>query len=102
MTEEELQQHLAELRDQLAHTPVEDVVANLAYQLFEIGALHLSLTPPQLEQARLAVDTLAAVVESVGSRLGPRGTDLSEGLAQLRMFYVQVNAAAQAGGEAQS
>ena len=37
---------MAELRDQLARTPAEVVVANHAFGLFELAALHLSLSPP--------------------------------------------------------
>ena len=59
-----------ELREQLARTPAEVVVANHAFGLFELAALHLSLQPPQLDQARLAIDALAALVEGLGGRLG--------------------------------
>ena len=55
-----------ELRDQLARTPAEVVVANHAFGLFELAALHLSLQPPQLAQARLAIDALAALVDGLG------------------------------------
>ena len=46
------------------------VVANHAYGLFELAALHLSAKPPSLDQARLAVDALGALVEGLGDRLG--------------------------------
>ena len=36
--------------------PVEVVVANHAFGLFELAALHLSLQPPQLDEARVAID----------------------------------------------
>ena len=84
------------LREQLARTPAEVVVANHAFGLFELAALHLSLQPPQLEQARLAIDALAALVDALGSRLEEAGTQLSEGLSQLRLAYVQIHAAEQA------
>ncbi|MGH9018886.1 MAG: hypothetical protein ACRDY1_14135, partial [Acidimicrobiales bacterium] len=51
---------LDELRRQLVSTPAEVVVANHAYGLFELAAIHLSQQPPNLEQARLAVDALGA------------------------------------------
>src|ERR1700722_1089606 len=54
---------LAELQDQLANTPVELVIANHAFGLFELAALHLSSNPPRLPQARLAIDALGALVE---------------------------------------
>src|SRR4051812_14441037 len=62
-TEEEMRAQLDELRDQLAHTPPEVVIANHAFGLFELAALHLSVQPPQLPQATLAIDAFAALVE---------------------------------------
>jgi hypothetical protein len=77
---------------------VEVVIANHAFGLFELAALHLSLDPPQLDQARLAIDALGALVEGLGDRLGEPAKELGTGLAQMRMAYVQINAALQ--GEA--
>jgi hypothetical protein len=93
---------MAELRDQLAKAPAEVVVANHAFGLFELAALHLSLQPPQLDQARLAIDALAALVDGLGGRLGDAAPQLSEGLSQLRLAYVQLHTAEQtrSGGEA--
>ncbi|HVE93592.1 MAG TPA: hypothetical protein VNB24_01635 [Acidimicrobiales bacterium] len=91
LTEEEIERRMAELRDQLAQTPVERIVAQAAYQLFEVAALHLSVVPPQLPQARLAIDAFAALVEGLAGRLGPDGDALQDGLTQLRMAFVQVS-----------
>jgi hypothetical protein len=92
--EAEMLAHLDELRQQLAGAPAEAVVANHAYGLFELAAVHLSVRPPQLDQARLAIDALAAVVEGLGDRLGEAYPQLSDGLAQLRMAFVQIQVAA--------
>jgi hypothetical protein len=73
------------------------VVANHAFGLFELAALHLSLDPPQLDQARVAIDALAALVEGMGDRLGSNAQELSTGLGQLRMAYVQISGAARGG-----
>lgn len=86
------------LRDELARTPAEVVVANHAFGLFELAALHLSLQPPQLPQSRLAIDALAALVDTLGDRLGDALPQLSDGLSQLRMAYVQIHRASQAAG----
>ena len=88
--EAELQARMAELREQLAHTPVEGIVAQMAYQLFEIGALHLSVQPPQFDQAQLAIDALAQLVEGMGDRLGEHAAPLRDGLSQIRMAFVQI------------
>ena len=88
--EAELEARMAELRDQLAHTPVAGIVAQVAYQLFEVAALHLSLQPPQLGDAQLAIDAMAALVEGLGDRLGEHDRPLREGLSQLQMAFVQI------------
>ena len=99
-TPEEAQQRLRELQDQLAHTPAATVVANHCFGLFELAALHLSTAPPQLSEAQLAIDALAALVDGVGSRLGDHEAELRDGLAQLRMAFVQIRAAGAGATEA--
>ena len=80
-------------RQQPAETPAELVIANHGFGLFELAALHLSLQPPQLEEARLAIDALGALVEGMEGRLGEQETTLREGLAQLRLAFVQIQSA---------
>jgi hypothetical protein len=84
---------LAELQRQLAQTPAEIVVANHAFGLFELAALHLSREQPDFAAARLAIDAMAAVVEGLAGRLGEAESDLVTGLAQIRLAFVQVQAA---------
>jgi hypothetical protein len=86
---------MTELQHQLAETPVELVIANHAFGLFELAALHLSLQPPQLRQARQAIDALGALVEGMAGQLGEYERQLIEGLANLRMAYVQIRKVAQ-------
>ena len=90
LTEEELAERLEALREQIARTPVDQIIAQSAYQFFEIAALHLSLVPPQLDQARLAVDAFGLLVEGLGDRLGEPAQELRTGLQQLRLTYVTV------------
>ena len=85
---------MGELRRQLSETPAALVVANHCFGLFELAALHLSLQPPQLEEAQVAIDALGAVVEGLGGRLGAEEPHLKEGLTQLRLAFVQMKAAA--------
>jgi hypothetical protein len=93
LTEAEMAARMAELRDQLARTPAAAVVANHAYGLFELAALHLSLDPPQLEEATVAIDALGAIVTALQSRLGEAEHHLQDGLAQLRLAFVQLKGA---------
>jgi hypothetical protein len=82
-----------ELRQQLADTPASAVVANHCYGMFELAALHLSLDPPKLDQARLAIDALGLLVEGLASRLGEQEAQLKEGLTQLRLAFVRLGGA---------
>ena len=81
------------LRSQLAETPVASIVANHCVQLYELAALHLSLRPPQLGEAAVAIDALGALVEGLSGRLGEDEGTLHDALAQLRIAYVQIKGA---------
>ena len=70
------------------------MVTNHCLGLWELAALHLSLDPPQLDQAALAIDALGALVERLEGRLGDDEPTLREALAQLRLAFVQVKATA--------
>jgi hypothetical protein len=82
------------MQEQLAQTPVEVVIANHAFGLFELAALHLSRQPPNLDQARVAIDALGALVEGMVGQLGEQEEQLREGLSQLRMAFVQIKGSA--------
>jgi hypothetical protein len=89
-TEAELRAELDEARRRLAEVPAAQVVANHAMGLFELAAIHLSQVPPQLDEASVAIDAMAALVDSLGDRLGPNAPVLRDALAQIRLAYVQV------------
>ena len=91
--DEETAARLEELTEQLARTPASVVVANHVMGLFELAALHLSQRPPNLLQAQLAIDAMAAVVEGLGGRLEQSEATLKEALAQIRLAYVQLQEA---------
>jgi hypothetical protein len=94
LTDEEMAAQMAELAEQLATTPAEVVVANHAFGLFQLASLHLSLQPPQLDQARIAIDACGALIEGMPGRLGEAEGQLVEGLAQLRLAFVEISAEA--------
>jgi len=85
-----LEQELAAIRN----TPAAYVVGNHAIQLFELARIHLTAEPPNLADAQLAIDAMAAIVEGLDGRLGEEMGTLTDGLAQLRMAFVQIKAAA--------
>jgi hypothetical protein len=87
------------MRADLAATPVEVVVANHCYGLFELAAVYLSQQPPMLHQARLAVDALNCLVTGLSGRLGESEETLVDGLNQLRMAWVQIDGAVRSGAD---
>jgi hypothetical protein len=89
LSDEEMAEQMRLMQEQVLATPAAIVVANHAMALFELAALYLSPEPPLLDEARVAIDAMAAVVESVGPRFGPNERPLREGLAQLRMAFVE-------------
>jgi hypothetical protein len=83
-----------EVRRQLASVPAAVVVANHAMGLYELAAIHLSSQPPEFTEAQVAIDAMAAIVDSLRGRLGENEQTLVDALAQLRMAYVQLHGAA--------
>jgi hypothetical protein len=97
-----LAEQVAAMRAELANSPVEVVVANHCYGLFELAAVYLSQQPPLLSQARVAIDALGSLVSGLEGRLGEAEEPLKDGLSQLRLAYVQIDGARRAGTEAAS
>ena len=85
------EEDMRRLAAELTATPVEDVVANHCYGLFELAALHLSQQPPSLASARLAIDAMGVLVDGLGERLGQHHGTLAEGLTQLRLAFVNIS-----------
>lgn len=80
---------VAEVRRRLSETPASVVVANHAMGLFELAAIHLSDEPPRLEEARLAIDSFALLVEGLGERIGEHHDTLVAALANIRLVFVE-------------
>ena len=92
---EDVEAALAEAKAVLA-IPVAEHVARHAMALFELAALHLERDavtgePPDLAEASLAIDAMAALVDGLGERLPRYHSMLSDALAQLRLAYVQAS-----------
>ena len=95
----EAQAEIDAMRQQLAHSPAEVVVANHCYGLFELAAVYLSQTPPMLFQARLAIDGLGALLDGLKGRLGEAEPSLLDALSQLRLAFVQLEGVERAAAE---
>lgn len=87
-----LEQELAAIRN----TPAAIIIGNHAIQLFELARIHLTADPPNFVDAQLTIDAMAGIVEGLAGRLGDDERTLADGLAQIRLAYVQLNAAAAA------
>ncbi|HYI60962.1 MAG TPA: DUF1844 domain-containing protein [Acidimicrobiales bacterium] len=96
---EQMIAEMARARDELARTPAAVVVSNHAMGLYELGAIHLSQQPPNLDQAALAVDGLAALVGALEGRLGEHEATLRQALTQLQMAFVELGRRAAGGDE---
>ena len=82
---------LAETRQRLADVPAAVVVVNHVMGLYELAAIHLSSSPPNLPAARLAIDAVGHLVEGLGDRLGADAGTMREALANIRIAFVSVS-----------
>ena len=90
----EIVTQMAEAQRRLAAAPAAEVVANHAMGLYEFAAIKLGSEPPQLADARVAIDALGGLLDAAGDRVGDHGRALVDALDQIRMAWVQVNDAA--------
>ena len=67
------------------------MIGQQALQFYELAALHLSQPQPRLDEARIAIDALAAVVDALGPRLGEAEPALRQALNQLQLAFVEVS-----------
>lgn len=81
---------MAETRARLAEVPAEVVVTNHVMGLYELAAIHLSASPPDLHQSALAIDAVACLVDGLGARLGDDAPTMQDALANIRLAFVQI------------
>lgn len=88
-------EQLGRIREELAETPVRDIVVNHAIGLWQLAILHLGLddpdAKPNLTEAKLAIDALASLVDGVLDRLGEHADPLKDALTNLRIAFVRVS-----------
>ncbi len=99
---EQAAEEVAAVRARLAAAPAELVVTNHVMGLYELAAIHLDRPDPQLEDARLAIDALGAVLDACVGRLGEPEATLVAAREQIQLAFVVVaQRAAEAGPPAQ-
>ena len=90
---EDAAEEVAEIRRQLASVPASRVVANHAMGLYELAAIHLGGQPPNLGEARVAIDAMGGIVDALEDRFDEDEGVIRDALAQLRLAFVQLQAA---------
>ena len=90
---EAMAREMAAVQEQLASAPASVVVANHLMGFYELAAIHLSQQPPNLSEAAVAIDALAAVVDTLPGRLGEAEATMRDALHQIRLAYVAVEKA---------
>jgi hypothetical protein len=88
----DVERAMAETRARVADVPAEVVVTNHLMGLYELAAIHLSSTPPDLHAAALAIDAVGFLVEGLGERIGDEHETMRAALANIRMAFVSVKA----------
>jgi len=86
----EAERAMQETRERLAEVPAEIVVTNHVMGLYELAAIHLSSSPPDLHQSALAIDAVACLVDGLGERLGDDHPTMQDALNNIRLAFVQI------------
>lgn len=81
---------MQDARERLAQVPAEVVVTNHVMGLYELAAIHLSASPPNLQQSVLAIDAVACLVDGLGERLGDEYPTMRDALNNIRLAFVQI------------
>ena len=84
------QREMNEARARLSEIPAEVVITNHVMGLYELAAIHLSATPPDLHQSALAIDAVACLVDGLGARLGEDAPTMQDALGNIRLAFVQI------------
>ena len=85
---------LAEARARILATEASTVVANHAFGIYELAAIHLTADEPKLSEAQVAIDALNALVQGLAGRLGENETVLTDALQRAQLLFVQRSEAA--------
>ena len=86
----EAERAIQETRERLAETPAEVIITNHVMGLYELAAIHLSASPPDLHQSALAIDAVACLVDGLGERLGDEHATMQDALNNIRLAFVQI------------
>lgn len=86
---EEMVARMAEVQRQILSHPAEMFVANHLMGLYELAAVHLDQPEPRMDDARLAIDAMTAMLDATQDRLPTSGAELRDALTVLQTVFVQ-------------
>jgi hypothetical protein len=72
-------------------TPASTVLGNHFFVLLQLAAIQLSATPPNLSDAQLVIDTIAAMIQAGGERLGEHVELYRNALAEVQQLFVRAS-----------
>ncbi len=75
----------------LRSTPVEAILGNHLFVLIQLAAIRLADTPPDLDGARLVIDTVAAMINEASDRLGEHAGLYRTALAEIQQAFVRAS-----------
>jgi len=77
----------------LHSTPVETILGNHLFVLLQVAALRLGEATPDLAAALLVIDTVSAMLNAGGERLGEHVALYRNALAEMQQAYVRAASA---------
>ncbi len=86
---ETMAKEFAQARQAILEADPAAIVANHAFGIYELAALHVTSDDPDLVAARLAIDALGALLDGVKGRLGEAEPTLADALHNIKLGYVQ-------------
>lgn len=90
---EQMAKDMTEARARLLETEAATIIANHAFGIYELAAIHVTADDPDMKEGRLAIDALQALITGISGRLGEAEETLNDALANIKLVYVQRAAA---------
>jgi hypothetical protein len=89
---DDIEQAMRAAQARLLDAPAADIICNHVVGFFELAAIHLNATPPNLPEAAAAIDAMSAVVHTLEGRLGENEAVMLDALQNIQFAFVQVKA----------
>jgi len=90
---DDIETAMRDAQARLLEVPAADIICNHVVGFFELAAIHLNATPPNLAEAAAAIDAMSAVVHTLEGRLGENEQVMRDALQNIQFAFVQLKAA---------